>query len=272
MSGGGGSQTITERADPWRAAQPGLRKVLRGSTSLFNSGGFTPEVYGGDRVAGFGDASTAGQDAMLAQAGAPNATSSAQGYLSNMMDQGYQSDQLEAVKRNALGSAIPAATSMFSGSGMTNSSQAMEGVGRAAMDAVAPYEYGAYENAAARGLSAAGMAPQIDAASYLPSQMMMGVGSAQDAMRQAGIDADMARFYEGANPEMRNLQGYLSNLLPISGQGGTATSSQPGPSTMQNIAAGGLTGIGTYGALAGAGVANPYLLPLSIGAGLAGML
>ena len=271
MSGGGG-QTVTQKADPWRGAQTDLRTLLVKGRDLQKRGGFAPEVFAGDRVAGFGDTSQMGQDMMIGAAQGPNATSSAQGFLGRMMDGGYQSDQLEQVKQNALGSAVPAATAMFSGSGMLNSSQAMDTVGRAAAEAVAPYEYGAFENAQARGLSAAGMAPQIDAAGYLPGQMMSSVGAAQDAMRQAEIDAEMAQFYEGANSEAKNLEGYARLALPISGQGGMSSSTQPGPSMLQTMGGSALGGLGTYGALAANPATAPYAMIGGLGAGLLGLL
>lgn len=267
----GGKQTVTQKADPWSATQGGLKSAISAANLMFDNGGFAPSVYEGQRVAGFGDTSNLGMDMTIDAAMNPNATSSAQSQLIRMMNPDYTSERLKAVKENALDSAIPAATSAFSGSGMLNSSMAMDTVGRAAAEAVAPYEYGAFENAQNRALSAAQSAPAIDRGTYLPGAMVTGVGGAQDAMRQAEIDAAMRQFYEGANPELQNLQGFSNFLLPISGQGGTTSSTQPGPGTLQNIAAGGLTGIGTYGALAGAGVANPYLMPLSIGAGLMGM-
>src|SRR6056297_926529 len=247
---GGGKQTIQQNADPWGPTRGPLTDMMSQGTSLYNQGGFQPEVFGGDRVAGFGDTSNLGMNMMLDQAGQPGATPMASQTLTNMMDPNYQSSQLEAVKSNALDSAIPAASSVFSGSGMLNSSQAMDTVGRAAMDAVAPYEYGAFENAQGRGMTAAGMAPTMDRAGYLPATMMGAVGASQDAMRQAGLDADMAKYYEGQQAPIDEFQRYLSSIMGLGGMGGTASQTQPGTSGLQNVAAGGLSGIGTYGALA----------------------
>jgi len=268
---GGGKQTIQQNADPWGPTRGPLTDMMSQGTSLYNQGGFQPDVFGGDRVAGFGDTSNLGMNMMLDQAGQPGATPMASQTLTNMMDPNYQSSQLEAVKSNALDSAIPAASSVFSGSGMLNSSQAMDTVGRAAMDAVAPYEYGAFENAQGRAMSAAGMAPQIDRAGYLPSVMTQGVGQQQDAMRQAMIDAEMQQFYEGANPELQNLQGYSQFLLPISGQGGSSTQTQPGPSTLAQIGGAGMTGLGAYGAFAANPATAPFAIPGGIAAGLLGL-
>ena len=94
----------------------------------------------------------------MAAGGAPG-TAAARDTMPRMLS-GGRNPNLAAVKQNALGSAIPAAASMFSGSGMINSSTAMDGVGRAAMDAVAPYEYQARHGAEpghAGGADAAGL-------------------------------------------------------------------------------------------------------------------
>ena len=269
---GGKNQTTTSTTEPWKPAQPYLEGAMGTAEGMFNSGQFGIEPYQGNRVAGFGDTSQMSQDMMMSQAQGPQLTGDASGFLRNMMNPDYQSGRLEQVKQNALGSAVPAAVSMFSGSGMTNSSQAMDTVGRAATDAVAPYEYGAFENAQNRGMTAAGMAPTMDRAGYLPATMMGAVGASQDAMRQAGLDADMAKYYEGQQAPIDEFQRYLSSIMGLGGMGGTASQTQPGTSGMENIAAGGLSGIGTFGALSQAGITNPYLAPLSIGAGLLGMI
>lgn len=265
------NQTVTQKAEPWRPTQPALEGAIGTLGDMFGRGAMTSQPYEGARVAGFGGDSLTSQGMIRNLASGPSVSGEASGFLSRMMDPNYQSDMLEQVKRNALGTAIPAATSMFSGSGMTNSSGAMDFVGRAATEAVAPFEFDAFNRSMDRGMTAAGMAPGIERATYLPATMLGTVGASQDAMSQARIDADMARHYETQGLERQNFENYLSNLLRISGQGGSQSTTQPGPSTMQSLASGGLTGIGTYGALAGIPAAGPFAIPLGIAAGLAGM-
>ena len=237
---GGQSQTTVEKADPWEPTQPYLKDALQQGEQLFQQGGFSADPYSGQRVAGFGDFSQMGQDATAAQAmqGAPTVDQAA-GTLSGMMDPQGQSQRLDAVKQNALGSAIPAAVSQFAGSGMGNSTLAMDTVGRAATDAVAPYDYGAYQNEQGRALQAAGMAPQIQSAQYLPGQMLSTVGAQQDAMRQAEIDAAMNQYYEGQTQEADALDRYSKMLLGYGGQGGESKStSTSNPGAMGTIGSG----------------------------------
>lgn len=61
----GGKQTTTSnvKSDPWAAAQPSLKTALSGATDAFNS------TYKGPLVAGMDQNVTAGQNAMLANAG-----------------------------------------------------------------------------------------------------------------------------------------------------------------------------------------------------------
>jgi len=233
---GGRSQTTTQKADPWAPAQPYLKDALAQGEDLFARGGFAPDPYSGQRVAGFGDLSQIGQGATAWQAaqGAPQIGQAAD-TLTSMMNPQQQQQRLEAVKNNALGSAVPAAVAQFAGSGMGNSTLAMDTVGRAATDAVSPYDYNAYQQEQGRALQAAGMAPQIESAKYLPSQMLSAVGGQQDAMTQAMIDVQMRQYYEGQNQEADALDRYSQMLLGYGGQGGTQTSTQssnPGGASM----------------------------------------
>lgn len=249
---GSKNTTTTQKADPWKASQPYLRRGLRQSDRLYRQGGY-----------GVPDPS---EETMLAQqmtldragGGAP-LVSAASGTLQNMMDPQYQSGQLEQVKQNALGTAIPAAVSMFSGSGMTNSSQAMDTVGRAATEAVAPYEYDAYNTAQSRALAASGMAPGMEQAGYLPAQMTGSVGAARDAL--AGSQTEGAEF-----------QRYLSTLLGLGGMGGSQSTTQPGPSALQTAGGAALGGLGTYGALAANPATAGFALLGGLGSGLLGLL
>lgn len=266
-----GNQTTTQKAEPWSAAQGPLTQGIGAGVDMFNNGNISASPYMGERIAGFTDPQLQAQQTMLSQAAAPNASQAAQGYLQRAMSSDINFD-LSRVKKNALDTAIPAAAAMFSGSGMTNSTQAMDAVGRAAVDAVSPYEYGAWENAQGRAMQAASMAPSIDAAGYMPAQMMSNVGSQQQAMEQAMLDAQIAQHYEAGNKEFNDLNSYMSLMMGAGGLGGSQSQTVPGASFGQKIGSGILGGAGLYGSLATAGVANPIAAPLAIAGGLAGLL
>lgn len=273
---GNKSQTTTsvQKADPWKGAQSGLKTAIGDAGDLYDAGGFAPDPYSGPRIADRSAATMQGQQMMLdaANSGMP-LSGQASGALSQMMDAGWQSDQLDAVKNEALGSAIPAAVAQFAGAGMTNSSAAMDTVGRAAAQAVAPYEYDAFNNMQTNALRASAFAPSLDQASYLPSQMVGQVGAAQDAYSQALTDAGIQSYYEGANQGLNNLTGYADLMMAMGGMGGTSSGSTttPGASFAQTAGGSLLGGMGTYGALAANPVTAPFAAAGGIASGLLGL-
>lgn len=243
--GMGGSSTTVQKADPWEKAQPYLESAMQQGEQLFNQGGFAPDPYTGQRVAGFGDVTQQAQQATLGQAmqggqgiGQANTT------LASMMDPQAQSQRLDAVKQNALGSAIPAAVAQFAGSGMGNSTMAMDTVGRAATDAVSPYDYQAYQQEQGRALQAAGMAPQLEQAKYIAPQMMGMVGAQEDALSQEQINAAMQQYYEGEEQDVNALDRYSQMLLGYGGQGGSQTSTQSQSPGAMGMIGGGLQAAG----------------------------
>lgn len=220
----GGKSTTSSSAEPWAPIQPNLKHIAREGKDLYKQGGFSADPFQGDRVAGFGNTS---RDAMreirrTARHGG-GGVDAAINSLTDMMTGGGYSN-LEAVKANALGSAIPAATSMFSGSGLADSTMAMDTVGRAATEAIAPIEFGAWSDQQNRALSAAGMMPQLERAQYIPGQMLQSVGTMQDLMRQGEIDSRMEKYYENQMQDAENLQGYTNLLNPIATMGGSSES------------------------------------------------
>lgn len=258
---GGKKQTVTQKNEPWKPAQGFLKDAFGQAQDLFEGGKFSAAPYEGTRVAGFGDATQGAQQGILNQAagGAPG-IDAAKSTLMAMMGGQPGFAGMQGVRDNILGGAIPAAASMFSGSGMTNSSAAMDGVGRAATEALAPFEYGAYENAQNRAMQAAGMMPGMEQASYLPFQMQGQVGAQQDAMSQAMADAEMKKYYEGQGQEAANFQPYLNAIMGLGGMGGSSSQTSPQQGTGLGPAI--MGGLGAYGTLAG--------IP-GLGGGMAGL-
>jgi hypothetical protein len=204
------------------------------------------------RIPGFGQTT---QDAMgsiinRAQGGAPG-LDTARSFLTGMMGNERYSG-MQDVRNNILGSAIPAATSMFSGSGMTNSSAAMDGVGRAATDALAPFEYGAYENAQNRGMQAAGMMPGMEQAMYMPAQMQLGMGQMQDQLAQQRASMAQQAYGEAAGMPAANFSPYLNAIMGLGGMGSSGSTTSPVQGTGLGPAV--MGGLGMYGTLAGAGM------------------
>lgn len=262
-------QTTTSKAEPWAAAQPYLLDAMKTASNMFGNEGFAADPYQGQRVAKYGTNTANAFQGILDQAagGAPGIGAARDTLMGIMNGTGYSN--MQGVRDNILGGAIPAATSMFSGSGMTNSSAAMDGVGRAATEALAPFEYGAYENQQNRMMQAAGMMPGIEQAAYLPMQMQLQVGQMQDAKRQQLIDANMAKYYEGENQGLNNFNGYLNAIMGLGGMGSSGSQTAPVPGTGLGSAITG--GLGMYGSLLGAGLSGGTAGLGGLLAGLAGL-
>jgi hypothetical protein len=266
---GGKKQTVTQKSSPWGPAQGFLKDAMQQASDLFQSGSFAPAPYQGQRTITPSAATTGAQEGILNMAaGGTPGLDAAKSFLTNAMGGGMY-EGMQGVRNNILGSAIPAAASMFSGSGMTNSSTAMDGVGRAASEALAPFEYGAYENAQNRAMSAAGMMPGMEQASYLPFQMQSQVGAQQDAQQAAQIQADMAKYYETEGQAAANFQPYLNAIMGLGGMGGQSSTTSPMQGTGLGPAITG--GLGMYGTLAGAGLSGGMSGLGGLLAGLAGL-
>jgi hypothetical protein len=261
-SSGGGSQTTT--TTPWGPATHGMKAAMTAGRRAFSRGDFNTYTRPGAVTRNAQDsilATARGGTPFMDQVGAPT--------MLDVQSSGEIYRDLDRVKQNALGGALPAAASAFGMSGMADSSAAADFAGRAAMEAVAPIEYGAYNQSMDRMLQAgmanqgaelsfAGMAPQLEAARYMPDQMRLNIGAMRDADR-------MARN----NGRLNNILGYGQFAQSFGGQGGSVTGpGQPGVSPLGAIAGGALTGLGTYGSLIGAGMATGgAAIPLAIGAG-----
>jgi hypothetical protein len=204
------------------------------------------------RIPGFGATTQGAMQSIIDRAGqgAPG-LDTARSFLTGMMG-GGQYEGMQGVRDNILGSAIPAATSMFSGSGLTNSSVAMDGVGRAATEALAPFEYGAWENAQNRGMQAAGMMPGMEQAMYMPAQMQLGMGQMQDQLSQQRASMAQQAYNEAAGMPAANFSPYLNAIMGLGGMGSSGSQTSPVQGTGLGPAV--MGGLGMYGTLAGAGL------------------
>ena len=224
--------TTNTIAEPWKASQPLLKDLLGATGTAFGSGQFDISPYGGERIApqsGMTQQSL-GMFGDIAGAGNP-ITPQAQGAFGDFMNADPYRD-LDLLKANALGDIMPAAMSRFSGAGMLDSTLAADAAGRAATQAIAPFEYGAWNQQQNRKLDALGMAPSLAMSSYLDPMMLGQAGLQQDAFSQSLIDAEMAKYYEGANQPYDELQRAASLAMGFGGMGSTSTSTQPGGGLM----------------------------------------
>lgn len=244
--GKGGGTTTVQSNDPWAGVQPFLLGALEEATGLYQGGQLQFDPYQGQRVAGFTDPQQQAfrQVQNLAGGGGSGVVGQAQGALSGLLDPSQYGAGLEGVRQEALSSAIPAATAAFSGSGLLDSSLAQQEVGRAAAQAIAPIEYGAYQQAQNRALQAAQLAPALQQAEYLPSQQLAAIGGQQQALQQAQLDAQRQQFEQTQAAPYDALARYAGLVYPGAGFGQTSTQTQQQETSPLGVL-GGLASIGS---------------------------
>ena len=171
--------TTNTIAEPWKASQPLLKDLIGATGTAFGSGQFDISPYGGERIApqsGMTQQSL-GMFGDIAGAGNPFGGPAAEGFGDFMNADPYR--DLDLLKQNALGDIMPAAMSRFSGAGMLDSTLAADAAGRAATEAIASYEYGAWGDMQSRKLAALDMAPDLARASYTDPMMLAMAGGTQ---------------------------------------------------------------------------------------------
>ncbi len=229
--GGGSSKNTTNTvAQPWEASQPLLKQLIDATGVAFERGRFNIRPYRGERIAPQSGMTQQSLEMFGDIAGEGNPFGGpAAGAFGDFMNADPYRD-LDLLKENALGDIMPAAMRPFSGAGMLDSTLAADAAGRAATEAIAPYDYGAWNQMQSNKLSALGMAPSLATSSYLDPMMLGQAGGQQDAFNQSLIDADMSKYYERQNRAYDELQRAASLALGFGGMGGTSTSTstQPG--------------------------------------------
>lgn len=249
------SNTTTSNtvAEPWSAAQPFLTDLLGDAAAGYGAGLFDPQPWGGIRVAPQSNMTQQSLQSIydIGSAGNP-ITPQAQSAFGDIVGGDNIYAGLDQVKQNVLADVIPAVSSRFANSGMLDSSMAADTISRAAASAVAPIEYGAFDNAQNRRLSALGMAPQLAANSYLDAQMMNMGGSQLDQYNQALLDQTRGAYGEEVNRPYDELQRAASLALGFGGLGGSQSSTN-------SQGSGGSGALQTAGSVLGLGAS---LLPL----------
>lgn len=241
MSKGGSQKTVQNTVStPWGAAQPLLKKGLAQADALYDAGQLTADPYTGQRVADLSPETIAARSNIAAIAGNNPITGAAtDAYTSMLSGSGYSN--LDAVKQAALNSVLPSVSAQFSNAGMLNSSVAGQRMAEAATQAIAPIEYGAWENDQNRRLSLLGMAPQMQGLQYADNQMLGQIGAANDMRAQQLLDSDIAAYYETADRPYTDLQRLSGLAMGYGGMGGNTSgyskgsTSDGGASTMQTI-------------------------------------
>jgi hypothetical protein len=243
MGGGGDEKQMTQTDLPaW--AKPYAVKGLREAERLYDRPG--PAYYPQNTVAPFAPETLTALEgtANRALAGSPlNAASAAE--TMKTLQGGYLEGNpyLDAIRQRGMRDASRIAGD-FSAAGRTGSGAAQDSIAAGYTSAVAPYEYGGYENERARMQNAAQFAPQLAQQDYADLGMLGNVGAARQGQSQAEINADVARWDYGQNIDQEKLNRLLAAVYGMPGRTSVSTMSAPGFGLQQGVGAGiGLLGL-----------------------------
>jgi hypothetical protein len=252
--GSGDTQTGVTTSEPWKQVQPyllgdqsrNIPGVLPEAANWYQSS--NPQYYPGSTVAGFSPEQTAGLEAMYARGseGSPLTAASSQ-YYQDVLGGKFTdaaNPYFDQVKQAVYADVMPRYDAMASQAGMTGSPGHYGLVASNVANALAPYQYQAYNADMGRMMQAAGAAPGMAALDYQDIGAMLNAGGIRQGQAQQEINADIARYNFGQNLPLEKLQQYLA--LVGGNFGGTVTQAQPstGPSAWQTGAGLGLAALG----------------------------
>lgn len=215
----------TQESTPYGPAQPLIRDAI-GQIEGMGVEGFTPAVYTGQRVAPMSTQTMSGINNMGALSSPQTSQAANAAVLSNLnMDDTYRNFDL--INESVADSVKSNLATTFAGGGI-NSGLAQDTYTRALTEALAGVEYGAYNDAKNRQMTAIPMAADL-------TSMSLGAGQLLDQQSQREIDADMAQFYEEGNADIAAIEKYAQLAGMMGGMGGTTTGTSRTPINIADV-------------------------------------
>jgi hypothetical protein len=223
----GGSSTTTQRADPWKPAQPFIMQGLQDASALYDRGGFEIAPYGGQMVASRDPLSQAAYGGAMgaAQAGIAG-IGGAMGAAGAAMDPNQQSAQFGQVVQNTIDRVMPGINASFAGSGMTGSGLHARNLAQGVSAGVADTLNQNWQANQSRALQAAGMMPGLAQGMFGTLGSLNEFGREQQQQSQSEINAEVLRDQQRQTAELSAIQDYLSLTSSLGGQFGTQTQRQ----------------------------------------------
>lgn len=306
---GGSSRGSSEvDNDPWSGQQPYLTDIMRQGQHLYQQG-VGQQYYPYSTVAPFSDPTMQGFDALMARGGGTPGQFGMEDYLTHSMASpgtdpmaytaygGFLNNNpyLDAVFNKGAGDitdrlvdeVMPGINATF-GAGQRYSSELQNDLTSKAIGETADALGGLYGSiyapayeaerdrmmGAASGLSdqairAASMYPMFDSMSRQNIADVLNVGGTMEDQTQRLMDAEQRKFDFYQQAPWQTLGNYSSMVYGLPGGYGT---------TSTDVGEGNRIAGGIGGAMAGAGLAgsisalNPYMMPMAVAGGLAGIL
>lgn len=238
---GGGDQSTTSQVAPFAPTIPRIENILTGAEDLFNTGQL-------GRVAPFAQDQLSGFEATRGAAGQITP------FLGQTLDSiggilgGAANPWQEAVEARALGLAERTANQQARAFGRQGSPAATQQAAELGIQAIAPIAFQGYQQGIQNQLSAAGLAPGLSQAQFIPGSALQGIGAIQQGQQQSVFDGPF-----------NSLQQFASLVSPFTGIGGTTTNTTPGVGALQGGISGALSGLQLAGNLGGGGFSfNPF--------------
>lgn len=266
--GGSGHTTSSSTSGPWQGQTPYLEQGYGAANNLFQH--YTPQYYPGQQVAPFTDAQNQGLNQIIGQASQPDQVANSAAMSNADITSGKylnSNPYQDATAKSVLSQVIPQVQSQFIHGNSMNNPAAAYATAQGATSALAPIEYGQYNQGIQQMLQGQALAPQADQLRYFAPEQALSAGTAQQQQNQQNIGANQNEWNYYQQLPYQQLQNYLGAISGNPGGTGTATTpyyNNPVSTTMGSL--GGLSSLMSMfggsggGAAAGAGAAGSGLL------------
>ena len=223
MSSGGGSQTTTQRTEPYAPAEPFLQDILGEAQNIYRSGAGR-QFFPGSTVVPFAtqtqSALDLGQAAALEQAGPSQLMNLAGSTISDFASGAGQNQYLDQIRSGITSDVMGNIATQFGGMGRTGTSpQAQQAAARGITQAYAPIAAELSQAERSRQLAAAGqlspLQQQMDARRFDALSQLAGVGASYEDLARRQLQDQIARFQFGQQAPMSQLQNYAGLISPI---------------------------------------------------------
>ncbi len=255
-SGGGGSSTTVQKADPWTGAQPYLKDVMAQTQNWFNQSP-NNQFYPYSTVVPFSDPTNLSLNMIQQRAlsGSP-LIGSAQDELQKTITGDYLDPTQNPAYQTMINDVTNRVNSAFGAAGRTGSGANVEALARGITRGGSDL----YDQERQRQIQGMLFAPQLANQDYFDAGMLGQVGTQQENLAGEYIGDALQRYNFNRDLPLRNLEAYSGIINGYGGLGGqtssTASQSAPRSNPIMGGIGGALAGssFGPYGSLIGGGL------------------
>lgn len=223
----GSKSTTTQKADPWKPAQPYLKEGMVDAGNLYDVGGFQVNPYAGDMVANADPLQTQAYNAAAGLSGtAAGNIGAATGALNAMLDPNQQSSAFQQTLQNTLNGIMPQINGSFAGSGMTGSGLHAQNLAKGVSAGIADAVNNNWQQGQNRALNAANSMAGMNSAMFGANDYLNQYGTQAQGQNQNEINAQVLYDQQSQSAEANAIKDYMSLMSGMGGQFGTSSSTQ----------------------------------------------